>query len=53
MRLTAAESCTGLTVYALTSGASADGKLSQSIIKADAAMYDAKNFRNSIRMYSN
>ena len=34
-------------------GASADGKLSQSIIKADAAMYDAKNIRNSIRMYSN
>ncbi len=33
-------------------GASADGKLSQSIIKADAAMYDAKNIRNSIRMYS-
>ena len=34
-------------------GASADGELSQSIIKADAAMYDAKNIRNSIRMYSN
>lgn len=32
-------------------GATAEGKLSRSIRKADVAMYRAKNIRNSVEMY--